>query len=121
MDGKTVLVVESHEDFRFLLRAVLSNAGYAVEETRNGLEALQYLDSHRLPDLIVTELAMPVMGGVEFCAVRDGDSRLQRIPLLVYSGDPYAASIARRIHANACVSKFASPYELVAEVRHYLH
>lgn len=65
------LIVEDHPDFRELLSLVLKRLGYTVLETDNALDALQLASREQL-DLIVTDLGLPQMDGLEFIQlVRD--------------------------------------------------
>lgn len=65
----TVLVVDDERTSRVLARAALDQAGYRVLEAADGSEALGLYDrqaaNRAAPDLVVTDLAMPVMGGLE--------------------------------------------------------
>ena len=63
---ETILVVEDQDSVRRLLAVSLSNLGYAVLEASDGPEALRIADSHEATvDLLVTDVIMPVMSGVE--------------------------------------------------------
>ncbi len=67
MDSRyKVLIVEDEEILRGLLTEVFENAGYVVASATNGAEALCQL-SHQQPDIVLTDLMMPVMDGLEFC------------------------------------------------------
>lgn len=67
----TALIVEDHRDFRELLSLVLKRLGYTVLEANNALDALQLAAREQL-DLIVTDLGLPQMDGLEFIQlVRD--------------------------------------------------
>jgi two-component system, cell cycle response regulator DivK len=61
----TALIAEDHPDIRDLLSLILERLGYAVLEAADGEQALQLAASAR-PNLIVTDLGMPVMNGLEF-------------------------------------------------------
>lgn len=61
----TALIAEDHPDFRDLLSLFLERLGYAVLEAADGEQALQLAVSAQ-PNLIVTDLGMPVMNGLEF-------------------------------------------------------
>lgn len=121
MMGKMVLVVEDSTEFRFLLQRVLEAGGYSVDLVENGSEALEYLRTHPLPDLMVVDLHMPVMDGAAFCAIREQERDLRAIPVLLYSSDPYVIQVARRLHANGAISKTASSDDVLTEVRRCLH
>ena len=62
---ETVLVVEDEEAVRAVACRVLSRQGYTVVEARNGVEALATITDNRPVDLVVTDVVMPELGGVE--------------------------------------------------------
>lgn len=78
----TVMVVDDDVDIREIVTEVLGDAGYAVVTARNGAEALELLET-TTPGLILLDLNMPVMDGVEFCRRRAGVS--PRAPIVVMS------------------------------------
>ena len=70
-----------------MITELLAGAGYAVRGFPDGAAALRYLLSARhLPELVVTDLAMPRMDGDRLIAKMKADPRLSAIPLLVVSG-----------------------------------
>lgn len=82
---RTVLIVDDDEAMRSLLDAILGDAGFQTITASNGKEALQKL-SVVIPDLIISDCVMPVMGGDElFRAVKE-DPRTHYIPYVVLSG-----------------------------------
>jgi CheY-like chemotaxis protein len=60
---KTILVVEDYDDARYLIKIMLQMLGHNVIEATDGREALEYAQEKR-PDLILMDLALPVMDGV---------------------------------------------------------
>ena len=62
--SKMILVVEDQEDNRQILRDLLGNAGYAMQEAENGEEALSAVAKQR-PDLILIDIQLPVLDGYE--------------------------------------------------------
>ena len=60
----TILLVDDDQQFRSMLGAVLSRAGYEVQEACNGNEATEMYRSHQ-PDLVITDLIMPDKEGLE--------------------------------------------------------
>ena len=63
----TILIVEDEKDLRFIVRQILEQHGYTVLEATNGIDALERIDQHTGPiHLVVTDLYMPEMNGVEF-------------------------------------------------------
>ena len=78
---KRILVVDDERQIIRMLRASLQSSGYEVLTASNGVEGLERFGSGR-PDLIITDLAMPEMNGLELTqAVR----RLDRTPIIVLS------------------------------------
>lgn len=78
---KRILVVDDERQIIRMLRASLQSSGYEVLTASNGIEGLEKFESGR-PDLIITDLAMPEMNGLELTqAVR----RLDRTPIIVLS------------------------------------
>jgi two-component system, chemotaxis family, chemotaxis protein CheY len=79
-----VLVVEDDTDILSTMEELLTLSGYSVSLARNGLEALQCLDTQR-PCVILLDLMMPVMNGRQFLEHRRGDQALAQIPVIVLS------------------------------------
>ena len=78
---KRILVVDDERQIIRMLRASLQSSGYEVLTASNGVEGLERFKSGR-PDLIITDLAMPEMNGLELTqAVR----RLDKTPVIVLS------------------------------------
>lgn len=84
--SKRILLVEDDASLLEGVRRLLSAAGYDVETARNGLEALERVNRQK-PDAIILDLVMPVMTGWEFLSIRQRHGTLDRIPVIVWSGD----------------------------------
>jgi CheY-like chemotaxis protein len=112
------LVVDDSDDTRELYALVLRLEGVAVEEARDGQEAFRKA-VELLPDIIVTDLAMPMMDGWEFIRRLRTDERTRRIPIIACSGQdlPSAAPDCR---ADALLPKPCPLDQLVIEVRRLL-
>ncbi len=84
----TVLVIDDEPDSRSGMAETLKLRGYSVLEAGNGREALDLLLDTRAsePEVIVLDLAMPVMSGWEFVAIVKSYYRLARIPVIAVSG-----------------------------------
>ena len=108
----TILVVEDNSDSRTLLAAWLRAKGYKVVEARNGREGL--LQANRVrPDLILMDLTLPELDGVE--ATRQIRTRhlLSQTPIFVISG--YATSeIKADARAAGATEIFTKPPDLEA-------
>lgn len=58
-----ILIVDDDPSIRFLLRSILEGEGYSVLEAGNGQAALNAITSEAVPDIVMTDLMMPVMTG----------------------------------------------------------
>ncbi len=82
MPAKTILIVDDLLALRHPMRAVLEREGYTVEEAGDGHEALQKMaESH--PDLVLLDLIMPAMDGVQVLKHIKTDKQLQNTPIIV--------------------------------------
>ncbi len=88
-----ILVVDDEPDQRFLLRRIFERAGHEVTEAGQGAAALKAV-RESAPDLVVTDMMMPVMSGVEFISCLRGDPATADIPILAASGDSHLAGAA---------------------------
>ena len=115
MKAATVLVVDDEPQIRRVMRATLTTEGYTVIEARNGAEALDQLrDGH--PDLILLDMNMPVLDGLQACREIRAISGAPIIMLTVRSADK---DKVRALDAGAddYVVKPFSIEELLARVR----
>jgi CheY-like chemotaxis protein len=94
-----ILVVDDEPDQRFLLRRIFERDGHEVVESGDGAAALRAV-SDMPPDLVVTDVMMPIMDGVELIRRLRADPATARIPILAASGDTHLAGAA-----DALVSK----------------
>src|SRR2546427_653720 len=114
-DRRTVkiLLVDDEPALRELLRATFEGADVSVDEAESGLEAEARIRRRR-PDVIVLDLRMPVMDGVELCKRLKADPRTKEIPIVFLTGaDAEEARRAQRAGAAALVRKPFSPLELL--------
>jgi CheY-like chemotaxis protein len=84
-----VLVVDDESSIRFLLRKVFEREGFEVVEAHNGAAALERVKEEE-PDLVVTDLMMPVMNGRELIERLRADADTAGIPILVVSSNANA-------------------------------
>ena len=100
----TILIVEDDTHIRTVLAELLEDEGYTTLGAANGRLALQALASTSRPDLIITDIMMPVMDGLRLCASVQADPATASIPIMVMSagtnqhltdGCRYAAFLAK--------------------------
>jgi CheY-like chemotaxis protein len=80
-----VLVVEDTADSREVLGALLQSEGYRVAYAVDGRDALDKLERGLRPCLILLDVAMPRMNGIEFRRAQSADARFSAIPVILYS------------------------------------
>ena len=110
----SILVVDDEPDARYLLRYEFERAGFDVREAANGAAALAAMAASA-PDLVVTDVMMPVMNGVELIRCLRADPRTADIPILCVSGDYQHA-----IGADAALDKYGDLSGLMALVEDLL-
>lgn len=87
-ERKTVLIVEDDRDARFVLSAILNHDGYRVIEAVNGEEGVA-LAAAELPDVIVMDLRMPIMNGMQAAEAIHADARSRHIPIVVLTAHDF--------------------------------
>jgi CheY-like chemotaxis protein len=87
------LVVDDEPDQRFLLRRIFERAGHEVTDAGDGAAALRAV-ADSPPDLVVTDMMMPVMDGPELIRCLRAEPATAGIPILAASGDPHLAGAA---------------------------
>ncbi len=85
MAGEKILCVDDEEAIRKLCTVYLAKRGYRVEAVANGVEALTLIESKGPPDLVVTDVNMPLMNGLELVKRLREDRRTARTPIIVLS------------------------------------
>ena len=100
-----VLLVDDDNDTRALCAEHLGTAGFEVLQAANGAEAIA-MAIQRKPDIVVMDLEMPVMGGLEAIQRLRGDDRTRAIPIVVLSanGDVDHAKV-KRAGCDICLVK----------------
>jgi len=103
-----ILVVDDEPDQRFLLRRIFERAGHEVTDAGDGAAALRAVRESP-PDLVVTDIMMPVMGGAELIRRLRCEPATAGIPIVAASGDSHLAG-----DVDAMVPKPYSPRHLLA-------
>jgi DNA-binding response OmpR family regulator len=109
-----VLLVEDEADIRELIRYSLVQGGFQVEEACDGAEALEKLQTFA-PDLIVLDLMLPGMLGLEVCQRLRARTDTAHLPILVVSAKSNASdkALGLELGADDYVTKPFSPRDLL--------
>jgi PAS domain S-box-containing protein len=119
---KRVLIVDDNAPNLYLLRSLLQGHGFAVEEARDGSEALERARGEP-PDLIISDLLMPVMDGYTLLKRWKADPLLKPIRFMVYTAtytDPRDERLALDLGADAFLIKPSEPEPLLDRIREVL-
>jgi two-component system, OmpR family, phosphate regulon response regulator PhoB len=113
-----VLIAEDEADIRDLLAFHLERDGYEVSRARTGTEALR-LAQDRHPDLLVLDLMLPEMNGLEVCRRLRQDAATAGLPIVMLTakGDEVDRVVGLEMGADDYIVKPFSPKEVVARVR----
>jgi CheY-like chemotaxis protein len=98
------LIVEDDGQYLALLKRQLQASGYSIIRARTGPDALEKARANP-PWLILLDLHMPVMDGLQFRLAQVADPLLADIPVVMISADHEAAEIGRRLGAAGVVLK----------------
>ena len=116
-EAKKVLIVEDDHSLRVVIRMVLEQARYEVLEARHGAAALELMESES-PDLVLADMRMPLMSGVELIGRLRSSPKTASIPIVLLSGllpDPEVTRLA-----SAVVAKPFEPADLLAAIKRSL-
>ena len=113
-----VLIVDDSEDIRELWRLWLTFWGFDVEEAHDGAEAVRRAKAHR-PDLVLMDLWMPVLDGLDATAQLKADRTTTDVPVLALSADvfPPTPDRAKAVGCDAFLAKPLDPDSLLLEIR----
>lgn len=121
MDARTVLLVDGDKDTRFMYGTILEHHGYQVLQADDGEEGFRLACTHR-PDLVVVELAVPILDGHRLTERLKQDPCTTEIPILVVSAWARAADreLAKRDGCSAYLTKPCTPRRVLREVRRFI-
>jgi CheY-like chemotaxis protein len=111
-----VLVVDDHGDIREFIASLLRDAGFAVCTAANGLEALMIASEMR-PGVILMDLAMPVLGGVEATRLIKASELTRDARVIAYTGETNLDAMTMQRLFAAVLHKPATPDAVLATVQ----
>ncbi|MDI6688046.1 MAG: PAS domain S-box protein [Desulfobacterales bacterium] len=114
-----ILIVDDDENSRIILRKTLESEGHTIKAAVNGEEALS-MARKSLPDMIISDILMPVMDGFRFCCECKRDEKLKDIPFIFYTAtyvDGKDEDAALKMRADRFIRKPVEPDELMEIIR----
>ena len=118
--AKTILIVDDSAVMLMSVKQTLEMAGYKVETAKDGLEALNRVKAGLKPDLIITDINMPNMNGLEF--IKNARPILRFTPILALTTESQASKRdeAKKIGATGWLVKPVPGPELLKVVKQVL-
>lgn len=117
-----ILIVDDKEENRYYLESLLRSHNYEVEGASHGAEALVKARREK-PDIVVSDLLMPVMDGYSLLRRWKSDPELANIPFIVYTAtytEPEDEKLALSLGANAFILKPAEPDDFIGDLNKVL-
>jgi two-component system, OmpR family, alkaline phosphatase synthesis response regulator PhoP len=118
LNMKRVFIIEDDRDIVELVRYNLSNEGYQVSAAYDGVTGLATLKKTP-PDILLLDLMLPKLSGLEICREIRRDEALNRLPILMLTarGEEADRVVGLEMGADDYVTKPFSPRELIARVK----
>src|ERR1700694_4447789 len=118
--AKTILVVDDSSTVRRNVSIVLKRAGFAIAEAAEGQEGLAMVDSNRNIDMVICDIKMPIMNGLDMVEKIKSKPENKSLPILMLTTEGQIALIKRAKQAGA-VGWIVKPFDaaqLVLTVSH---
>jgi len=117
-----IVVADDHRMTRHMIRSILEQEGFQVLEAENGREALEKFTAHRT-DLVISDIIMPVMDGLELCARLKQLPEGKHVPVLIFTALHLGREVDESFQAGASdfINKPLNPDELKHRVRRLLY
>jgi two-component system, cell cycle response regulator DivK len=109
--AKTVLIVEDNDLNMKLFHDLLEAHGYATIQTKDGMEAMKLAREHR-PDLILMDIQLPEISGLEVTKWLKEDPELRRIPVVAVTAFAMKGD-EEKIRQGGCEAYIAKPISVV--------
>jgi len=122
MEAKKILVVDDEIHIVHVVAIKLRNNGYEVITAANGAEAFDLACSEK-PDVVVTDLQMPVMTGLELVEKIRQNQKIKDIPVILLTARNFAIEDKQQedLRISDCLSKPFSPKELLRSIQDILY
>ncbi len=118
MPPKNIIVIEDERDILEVLTYNLEREGLSVTSCLDGTEGLKIIQQ-QLPDLVLLDLMLPGMSGLDICEHLNSNSRTRNIPIIMVTakGEEADVVLGLGIGADDYIAKPFSPRELIARVK----
>lgn len=115
IQGQTILIIDDERNFVSLVKGRLEKKGYRALTAFNGQQGLDLLEKER-PDLIILDINMPVMGGIEFYRQISDDKSIPKYPVLILTARAELRKLFSEINADGFIAKPFEAERLYADI-----
>ena len=121
MKKETILVVDDEQDLLDLIEYNLKKENYTVLRAEDGEQALQMAREHTV-DLVLMDIMMPKMDGIEACRQMREDSALKHIPVIFLTADAEQETViaAKKLDVDGYLVKPVSAADLKKRILHFV-
>jgi len=120
MSNKTLRVLAVDDDMinRKLIKSMLMKTDNVSEviEAANGMDALDILKKDTSIDIVLLDIIMPIMGGIDFLKVARADEQMKGIPVIVLTTDETIRAEALNVGANDFLTKPIREKDIVSKI-----
>ncbi|MFA5352610.1 MAG: response regulator [Thermodesulfovibrionales bacterium] len=109
--GKLVLVVDDNDKNRKLLKIILEKKGYEVKEAVDGRDAVE-IARKEPPDLVLTDIRMPVMDGIEATRIMKSEEPTKSVPVIIITSSAMKGDRERLMAESGCDAYIAKPLDI---------
>jgi CheY-like chemotaxis protein len=113
--GPCVVLIDDDEPTRQAMRGLLESGGYVVYEECNGRDGLRAIREFQ-PDVVVTDILMPILDGCDLARMLQGDRETRHIPIVAATGERHRAELRERQLFAAVLRKPFPPKDLLVAV-----
>jgi len=124
MDKKTVLIVEDDPFLSDMYSTKFTTSGYEVELAQDGKQCLDMLTEGLRPAIVLLDVVLPKMDGIELLSTLKSNEELKFIPVVLLTNLGQESDMARGLEAGAAdylVKAHFTPSEVVKKVEEVLH
>ncbi|MCI3279987.1 response regulator [Synechococcus sp. PCC 6717] len=120
---KRVLVVEDSRADQTMIVSILEKLGHKAHLAESAEKALEWLANHQPPDLIILDIVMPGVNGLELCREVRANPDLKHVPIVFCSSkdQDFDRFWALRQGGNAYLTKPFEPEDLIQTIHEYLN
>jgi DNA-binding response OmpR family regulator len=114
--AKIILIIDDDQDFQTILQTIFMQSGYKVRSLFNG-EIADSIDKYPYPDIILLDMDLPFVNGVEVGKLLKSNESTKNIPVIMVSANPFLDELCKEAGAVDYVQKPFNLKTLIQKVR----